>query len=125
MGRIYRAFAILALLTVSPAFGQYVPVIQACNRDLVEFCAPDRPDGSRLAECTETHFQNFTEQCKAALVKIAAVREACKPDIQEQCSGIKPSAGRILLCVKAHFAALSKACKDAIGHAAVRNARAP
>jgi hypothetical protein len=125
VGRIYRAFAILALLTVSPAFGQYVPVIQACSRDLVEFCAPDRPDGSRLAECTETHFQNFTERCKAALVKIGAVRDACKPDIQEQCSGVKPSAGRILLCIKAHFAALSKPCKDAIGHAAARNARAP
>jgi hypothetical protein len=125
VARIYRAFAISALLMTSPAFGQYVAVIQACSRNVAEFCAPDRPDGNRLAECTEAHFQDFTEPCKAALVKIAAVREACKPDIQEQCSGVKPSAGRILLCIKAHFAALSKPCKDAIGHAAVRNAPAP
>jgi Cysteine rich repeat len=124
VGRIYWALAMLALVLVSPAFGQYVGVIQACSRDVVKFCAPDRPEGSRLIECTEAHFQDFTEACKAALVKIAAVREACRADIQEQCSGVKPSAGRILLCVKEHFAALSEPCKDAIGHAAERKVRA-
>jgi Cysteine rich repeat len=124
VGRIYWALAMLALVLVSPAFGQYVGVIQACSRDVVKFCAPDRPEGSRLIEYTEAHFQDFTEACKAALVKIAAVREACRADIQEQCSGVKPSAGRILLCVKEHFAALSEPCKDAIGHAAERKVRA-
>src|SRR5262249_55892520 len=70
MGRIYWPFLIFGLLFVSPTFGQYVPVIQACNRDVVQFCAPDRPNGMRLAKCTQTHFQDFTESCKAALVKI-------------------------------------------------------
>lgn len=125
MGRIYWALAILALVLVSPAFGQYVGVIQACGRDVVKFCAPDRPDGNRLVECTETHFRDFTEPCKAALVKIAAVREACRLDIQDQCPGVKPSAGQILLCVKEHFAVLSEPCKDAIGHAAMRKVQVP
>ena len=91
---------------------------------LWSFVAPNRPEGNRLAECTEAHFNDFAEPCKAALVKIAAVRESCRSDIKEQCPGVKPSAGRIFLCVKEHFAALSKPCKDAIGHAAVRKVRA-
>ena len=123
MGRIYLAFVIAALLFVPPAFGQYVAVIQACGRDVVEFCAPNKPEGSRLAECTEAHFLDFTEPCKAALMKVAAVREACGTDIREQCPGIKPNAGRILLCVKEHFGTLSEQCKDAIGHAAERKVR--
>ena len=123
MRRIYWLCLICGLLLVSPAFGQYVAVIEACSRDVVEFCAPDKPEGSHLAECTEAHFLDFTEPCKAALLKIAAVREACGPDIREQCSGIKPTAGRILLCVKEHFTAMSEQCKHAIGHAAERKVR--
>ena len=123
MGRIYWASLTLALLLVSPAFGQYVAVIQACSRDVVEFCAPDRPKGSRLTKCIEAHFQDFTEPCRAALVKIAAVREACGENIREQCPGVKPGAGRILLCVKEHFGTLSEQCKEAIGHAAERRMR--
>ena len=123
MGRIYWPCLIFGLLLESPAFGQYAAVIQACSRDLVDFCGPNRPEGSRLAKCTEVHFLDFTEPCKAALVKIAAVREACGEDIQKQCSGIKPSAGRILLCVKDHFGSLSEQCKTAIGHAAERKVR--
>jgi hypothetical protein len=114
----------MVLLLVSSAFGQYVAVIQACSRDVLEFCAPDRPEGSRFTECTKAHFQDFTEPCQAALVKIAAVREACGVDIQEQCPGVKPGAGRILQCAKRHFAALSEPCKDAIGHAGERKVRA-
>jgi Cysteine rich repeat len=120
MGRICGAVAMLALLSGSPAFGQYVAVIQTCNRDIVMFCAPDRQERNRLIQCTEAHFQDFTAQCQAALVKIGAVREACRVDIREQCPGVKPGAGRILLCVKEHFADLTEACKDAIGHAAER-----
>jgi hypothetical protein len=111
------------LVLVSPALGQYVAVIQACNRDVVEFCAPERPDGIYLAKCTEAHFQDFSETCKAALVKIASVTDACGTDVQEQCPGVRPSAGRILLCVKRHFASLSDTCKDAIGQAAQRKVR--
>jgi len=124
VGRICGAIAILALLLVSPAFGQYVAVIQTCNRDVVKFCAPDRQERSRLIKCTEAHFQDFNEQCQAALAKIGAVSEACRMDIREQCPGVKPGAGGILLCVKEHFAALTEACKDAIGHAAERNVAA-
>jgi hypothetical protein len=120
VGRIYWAFAIMVLLLVSPAFGQYVAVIQACSRDVLEFCAPDRPEGSRLTECTKAHFQDFSEPCKAALVRTAVVREACGADIHEHCPAVKPGAGRILLCVKQHFAAMSEPCKEAISRAAER-----
>jgi hypothetical protein len=123
VGRIYWSCLILGLISVSPALGQYVAVIQACDRDLVKFCAPDRPDGFHLAKCTEAHFQDFTESCKAALVKIASLTAACGADIHEQCPGVRPNAGRILLCVKQHFASLSDSCKDAIGHAAERKLR--
>jgi hypothetical protein len=71
-------------------------------------------------EYVKAHFQDFTEPCKAALVRIAAVRASCGADIHEQCSAIKPSSGRILLCIKNHFAALSEPCKEAIGRAAGR-----
>src|SRR5215813_137529 len=100
MGRIYWACLTFALLSVSPdAFGQYVAVIQACSRDIAELCAPDRPEGSRLAKCTEAHFQDFTEPCQAALVNIAAVREACGENIREQCPGARPSAPRKFTCM--------------------------
>jgi hypothetical protein len=124
MGRIYWPSLIFGLLFVSPSFGQYVAVIQACNRDVAQFCAPDRPDEMRLAKCTQAHFQDFTEPCKAALVKIALQIDACGEDIHEQCPGIRPSAGRILLCVKQHFTSLSDSCRAAIGNAAERKLRA-
>jgi hypothetical protein len=58
-------------------------------------------------DCVKAHFQDFTEPCKAALVRVAAVREACGVDIDERCPAIKPGAGRILLCIKKHFASLA------------------
>jgi hypothetical protein len=100
VGRIYWSCLFLGLIFVSPALGQYVAVIQACNRDLAEFCAPDRPDGFHLAKCTEAHFQDFTESCQAALVKIASLAAACGADVHEHCPGVRPNAGRILQCVK-------------------------
>jgi hypothetical protein len=116
----YLAFAMFVLLSVSPAFGQYATVIQACSRDVTVACAPAQPGRGPLMECVKAHFQDFTEPCKAALVRIAAVREACGTDIHERCPAIKPTAGRILLCVKKHFAILSEPCKEAIGRAAER-----
>jgi len=120
VGKSFWAFAILVLLSVSPASSQYVPVIQACSRDVVVFCGPDRTDGSRLAECTKANFQDFTEPCKAALVG----DHRSGVDIHQKCTRVKAGAGRILLCVKQHFAAMSEPCKDAIGHAAGRKGRA-
>ena len=100
------------------AFGQYVSVIAACTRDVTKFCHAAQPQRNALAECIESHFQDFHERCRAALVRTAAVRETCKADIDQQCPAERPGAGRILLCMKKHFAALSQSCRDAIGHAA-------
>src|SRR5215510_12325104 len=107
----------LVLLSASPAFGQYVTVVQACGPDAKKLCAGVSTGGGRLAECIKANFEALTEPCKAALVRIAGVGESCTTDIQKQCSAMKPGAGRILLCVKQHFAALSEPCKDAIGQA--------
>jgi len=119
VARSFLVFAIFVLLSVSPAFAQYVAVIQACSRDVTEACAA-KQERAPLMECVKAHFQDFTEPCKAALVKIVAVRESCGADIEAQCPAIKPTAGRIFLCVKKHFAALSDSCKEAIGRAADR-----
>lgn len=110
--------ALLLLLSAPSAFGQYVSVIAACTRDVTKFCHAAQPQRNSLAECIESHFQDFHERCKAALVRTAAVRQACKADIDQQCPAARPGAGRILLCMKKHFAALSQSCRDAIGHAA-------
>src|SRR3974390_1886347 len=75
----------LLMLSVSSSFGQYVPVIQTCSRDVAQFCALDRRGASPLTECVKTHFDNFSEPCRAALVRIAVVREACGADIQRHC----------------------------------------
>jgi len=120
VGRICIAFAVLVLLSVSSASGQYVTAILACSRDVAGFCNTAKSEGNRLAECTKAHFEEFSEPCKVALLKIAAAREACRTDIGEQCPGIKLGAGRLLQCVKKHFSALSEPCKDAIGHAAAK-----
>ena len=120
MREYFLAFAMFVLISVSPAFGQYVAVIEACSRDVTVSCGPTQPGRGPLMECIKAHFQDFTEPCKAALVRIAAVRESCGMDIHEQCPGIEPSAGRVLLCVKEHFAALSEPCKEEIGRAAER-----
>jgi hypothetical protein len=110
--------ALLLLLSAPSAFGQYVAVIAACTRDVTKFCHAAQSQRNFLAECIESHFQDFHEQCRAALVETATVREACKADIEQQCAAARPGAGRILLCMKKHFAALGQPCKDAIGHAA-------
>ena len=110
--------AFLLLLSTPSAFGQFVGVITACTHDVTKFCHAATPQRSFLAECIESHFQDFHEQCRAALVQTAAVREACRADIAQQCHAARPGAGRILLCMKKHFAALGKSCQDAIGHAA-------
>ena len=88
----------------------------------MKFCAAGQQGANPLAECVKANFDKFNQPCKAALMKIAAVREACGADIQKQCPAVKPGAGRILLCVKQHFAAMSEQCKEAIGHAAERKA---
>ena len=124
VGKSSLAFAILVLVSVTPAFGQYVLVIEACSKDVSNSCGPAQPGRGPLMECVKAHFQEFTEPCKAALVRIAAVRESCGRDIHEKCPATKPGAGRILLCVKKHFAALSEPCKEAIGRAAGRKVRA-
>ena len=111
MARALTSALLLLLLTPS-AFGQYVAVIAACTRDAAT------PQQNFLAECIESHFQDFHEQCRTALVQTAIVREACKADIGQQCAAVRPGAGRILLCMKKHFAALGRFCRDAIGHAA-------
>jgi len=120
VGRICFAFAVLVLLSVSSASGQYVTAILACSRDVAGFCNAAKSVGDRLAECTKAHFEEFSEPCKVALLKIAATREACRPDIGEKCPGVKLGAGRLFLCVKEHFSSLSEPCKDAIGHAAAK-----
>ena len=120
------AFAVCVLMfSVSSSFAQYVSVIQACTGDVTKFCAAGQPAAGPLAECVKILLVDFSEPCKEALVKIAAVREACGTDIQKHCPDVKPGAGRILLCVKQHFAAMSEPCKDAIGHAAERKAAVP
>jgi hypothetical protein len=118
--RTYLALAIFVTASVSHSFGQYVSVIQACSHDIAKICGTGRPGASPLAECVKTHFDNFSETCKSALTRIAAVREACAADIHEHCPTVKPGGGRILLCVKQHFAAMSESCREAIGHAAER-----
>ena len=124
MRKSYLAFAILVLVSVTPALGQYLMVIEACSKDVSNSCGPAQPSRGPLMECVKVHFQEFTEPCKAALVRIAVVRESCGGDIHEKCPATKPGAGRILLCVKKHFAALSEPCKEAIGRAAERKVRA-
>jgi hypothetical protein len=120
VGKPCFAVALLVLISTSPAFSQYVAVIQACSRDVVRHCTPSQPGGSQLIECIKSHFADFAQPCQAALLKIVAVRESCAADIEAQCHAVKPTAGRILLCVKEHFATLNERCKDAIGHASER-----
>jgi hypothetical protein len=110
--------SLLLLLSTPAAFGQYVTVIEACTRDVTKFCHAAKPEQNSLAECIESHFQDFHKECRAALMQTAAVREACKADIEQQCPAVLPGAGRILVCVKKHFAVLGQSCKDAIGRAA-------
>ena len=120
-GKIYLAFAVcVQMLSVSSSFGQYVSVIQACTGDVMKFCAAGQREAGPPTECVKAHFEDFTEHCKAALVRIAAVHDACGTDIQKQCPTTKPGAGRIFLCVKQHFSALSEPCKEALGKAAER-----
>jgi len=112
--------AVVALLSASPALGQYVRVIEACSRDVTRSCAPAPAGRGPLIECIRAHFQDFTEPCKSALAQIPEVLKSCREDVQKQCPAVRPSAGRVVLCVKKHYAALSDPCKEAIGRAAER-----
>ena len=119
--KIYLAFAVGALmLSGSSSFGQYVSV-QACTGDVMKFCAAGQQGAAPLTECVKAHFDNFSEPCKGALVKIAAVREACGADIQKHCPAVKPGRPHPTVC-QTTIAAMSERCKEAIGHAAERKA---
>jgi hypothetical protein len=120
MRKSYFVIALFYLVSTSPAFAQYVAVIQACTRDVASRCSPSQVGGDRLIECIKAHFPDFAPPCQAALVKVGTEREACAADIEAHCPAIKPTAGRILLCVKRHFATLSELCKDAVSRAAER-----
>jgi hypothetical protein len=72
--------ALLLLLSTPSAFGQYVAVIAACTRDVTKFCHATTLQQNFLAECIESHFRDFHEQCRAALLQTAAVRKACNAD---------------------------------------------
>jgi len=82
--RLTLTILLLLLVSMPPASGQYVTVIAACTRDVTKFCQAARPQRNFLAECIETHFQVFKEQCRTALMQTAAVREACNADIAQQ-----------------------------------------
>jgi hypothetical protein len=82
MGRPCLALVVLALLSISPALGQYSAVIKSCQWDSRHICGRVLPDGGQLSQCIEANFQALSEPCKAALVRIAAVRESCERDIQ-------------------------------------------
>jgi hypothetical protein len=49
-------------------------VIRACTRDLVTYCSAGQPAASPPLECAKSRFQDFSELCQAALVKIEPVR---------------------------------------------------
>ena len=120
MAKACLALAVVALLSASPALGQYVRVIEACSRDVTRSCAPAPAGTGPLIECIRAHFQELSEPCRSALVRIPDVLKSCGEDVQKQCPGVRPSAGRVVLCVKKHYAALSEPCKEAIGRAAER-----
>ena len=120
MRRSYLVLAVLALLSTSPALGQYSEVIAACRWDSLHVCAGAPLGGEKFARCIRENFQTLHEACQAALLKKKPVFKACAADIARVCPGIKPGSGRILLCVRARYAALSEPCKGAIGHAAAR-----
>jgi len=117
-GRLTLTILLFLLASTPPASAQYVTAIAACTHDVTKFCHAAKSQGNFFAECIESHFQDFHEQCRTALMQTAAVREACNAEIAQQCPAERPGAGRILLCVKKHFAALGQSCRDAIGHAA-------
>src|SRR6516225_2788790 len=67
----YSVLAICMLLLGSPVVGQYIAIIQSCNRDVVKFCAPGQPEGGHLTECIKAHFRDFSKPCQASLARIA------------------------------------------------------
>jgi hypothetical protein len=115
--------ALLVMISALPAFGQYAQVIQACSKDTEQFCVATAPARAEFAACIKARFETFSEPCKAALVRVAAVSGSCRADIEAQCPSVRPGAGRVFLCVKDHYAALSEQCKSAIGQAALRKMR--
>jgi hypothetical protein len=121
--RLFSALAAVVLLSALPASAQVATVISACRFDAKGACAGAVLEGGQLAACIDRNFPTLGEPCKAALVRLAALRPDCAADIRQQCPGTKPGAGRLLFCVKAHYAALSAACHAAIGQAAERNLR--
>jgi len=81
-GRVLNMHVVL--VSVTPALGQYLMVIEACSKDVSNSCGPAQPSRGPLMECVKVHFQEFTEPCKAALVRIAVVGEPRGGESHEQ-----------------------------------------
>jgi len=113
--RRYLAVAVFLTLSGPPAQAQFAPAVQACTGDAAKHCS-----NSGFADCIKLHFAAFSDACKTALVRRAAVSSACADDIAKQCPSTKPGSGRVLLCVKSHYATLSYECRAVVGQASQR-----
>jgi len=117
--KTYAAVAVFIALSALPTHGQLASAVQACSRDTTKHCS-----NSSFADCIKLHFAAFSDACKTALVKVAAVTSACSDDVAKQCPSMKPGSGRLMLCLKKQYPTLSDDCKAAVGRASQNRAEA-
>jgi hypothetical protein len=113
--------AVLALLSISAALGQYSAVIAACQWDSKHACTGASPKGEQFARCIRANFQTLSEGMQSRASQDRSGSHSLRSGYCASLPPIKPGTGRIFLWIKAHYAALSELCKDAMGRAAERN----
>ncbi len=100
-------------------------VVNACEKDLVQFCSTVNPGEGRLLHCVAAHEDQLSGQCAYALYQAATLldqlaaaigyfAESCAADIKTHCSDVAPGEGRLLACLTAKADSISAACSQAI-----------
>jgi Golgi apparatus protein 1 len=92
---------------------QYVG--EACQDDVMKFCAKAPRGQGSVAKCLAGHVDALQPECRelvqALQVKANEFKKACGGDVEKLCKGIPPGQGRLLSCLQSRRADLSPSCQ--------------
>lgn len=90
------------------------PMGEACKADFEKFCKDAKGGPGEKMNCMKEHEKDFSEGCKAGMVKAREdfmKQHPCAAETEKLCPGMKPGDGKFAACVKEHEKDFSGTCK--------------
>ncbi|MCH7570304.1 MAG: hypothetical protein IH919_07040 [Deltaproteobacteria bacterium] len=100
-------------------------VVNACEKDIENYCNQVTPGDGRLLHCMAAHEDKISGQCVYAFyqaaslleqlsVAISYIAQECETEIATLCSDVEMGEGRILACLDENEEDVGESCKTAI-----------